>query len=353
MNRKVDLRGRSIGDGEKVFVVAEIGLNHNGDLGLAEQLVRSAAQAGVDAVKFQKRDARSLLTRAQYDAPYTGGNSFGATYGEHREALELSTDELARLKELAESLGLVFFASAWDLPSVDVCENLDIELYKIASADVTNLPLVDRVAATGKPVLMSTGMSTEAEVSDAVDAVRAHHDQLVLLSCVSTYPAEFEEVNLAAMPWLRERFECLVGYSGHERGIAISAVAAGLGACVIERHFTLDRTMKGPDHAASLETPGLTRLVRDIRAVETAMGSAGLRLVEREHAMRTKLAKSVVAARALPVGTVLQREDLVTKSPGDGMSPGSLASIIGQSLNRSLGPDEPLRPEYLVAGCSP
>lgn len=340
-------RRRSIGDGEPVFVVAEIGLNHNGDPGLAERLVRTAAASGADAVKFQKRDARALLTRAQYDAPYLGSHSYGATYGEHREALELSATQLGELKALAESLGIVFFTSAWDLPSVEVCEEMDVPLYKVASADVTNTPLLERLAATGKPILLSTGMSTEDEVAAAVKTVRAHHDRLVLLQCVSTYPAEFDEINLAALPWLRERFGCLVGYSGHERGIAVSAVAVGLGACVVERHVTIDRTLKGPDHAASLEPPGLMKLVRDVRAVQRAMGTTGLGLVEREHAVRTKLAKSLVASRSLEVGKVIEAGDLVAKSPGDGVSPASLASVVGRVLTRAMDADDPLRPEDL------
>jgi N-acetylneuraminate synthase/sialic acid synthase len=344
----IDVGGRQIGDGQPVFVVAEIGLNHNGDTKLAEQLVRAAVTAGADAVKFQKRNPRALLTRAQYDSPYTGGNSFGATYGEHREALELSVAELRHLADVAHDLGVTFFASPWDLPSVSACEELAVPLYKIASADVTNVPLIEAVANTRKPVFMSTGMSTEEEVATAVDTIRAHHEQLVLLSCVSTYPAEFEEVNLAVMRWLRDRFDCLVGYSGHERGIAVSAVAVGLGACVIERHFTLDRTMKGPDHAASLEPPGLTRLVRDIRAVETALGSPGLRVAERERTVRAKLAKSVVAARSLPAGRVLSSGDLIAKSPGDGMSPAQIPALMGRTLACAVEEDEKLLATHLV-----
>jgi N-acetylneuraminate synthase/sialic acid synthase len=338
----VRLADRQIGAGHPVFVIAEIGLNHNGDPELAAQLVRTAAAAGVDAVKFQKRDSKALLTQELYDAPYTAWYSYGSTYGEHREALELSVADLAKLKELAESLNVVFFASAWDLPSIDVCEGLDVPAYKVASADVTNGPLLERLAETGRPLIMSTGMSTEDEIATAVETIRRRHDDLVLLHCVSTYPSEFDEINLATIPWLRTRFACPVGYSGHERGIAVSSAAVAIGACVIERHFTLDRAMKGPDHAASLEPPGLMKLVRDVRAIERAMGAVRTQPVERELAVRAKLAKSLVAARDLPAGHALTAVDLVAKSPGTGVPPSALHSLVGRVLTRSVDADEPI-----------
>lgn len=340
MSQVVHLGDRAIGEGQPVFVVAEIGLNHNGDPQLAAQLVRTAAAAGVDGVKLQKRDTAALLTKELYDSSYDQWYSYGPTYGAHREALELSLDDWASLRDLAESLGLIFFASAWDLPSVEHCEQLGVPMYKVASADVTNTPLLEALAATGKPILMSTGMSTEGEVAAAADLVRRSHDGLVLMSCVSTYPSEFHEVNLSSIPWLRERFACPVGYSGHERGIAVSAAAVALGACAVERHFTLDRTMKGPDHSASLEPPGLMKLVRDIRAVHSAMGSPRREVLEREHAVRAKLAKSLVAAADLPAGHVVRAGDLVAKSPSSGLAPSRAAELVGRVLLRNIRVDE-------------
>jgi len=347
MAETVAVGDRLIGDGQPVFVIAEIGLNHNGDPDLAGQLVRTAAAAGVDAVKFQKRDSKALLTKDLYDSPYDAWYSYGTTYGEHREALELSVEDLQKLRDLAQSLDVVFFASAWDLPSVDVCEDLGVPLYKIASADVTNIPLLERLAATGKPLIMSTGMTTEDEIAAALETIRAQHDQVVLLHCVSTYPSEFDEINLATIPWLRERFGCPVGYSGHERGIAVSSAAVAIGACSVERHFTLDRASKGPDHAASLEPPGLMKLVRDIRAIERATGVVQTDLVERERVVRTKLGKSLVAARRLEAGHVITAADLVAKSPGSGISPQALPSVVGHVLVRALDADEHLSFEDL------
>lgn len=339
----IEVGGRSVGDGQPAFVVAEIGLNHNGDVRIAEQLVRGAATAGSDAVKFQKRDSRALLTADAYDAPYDSPQAYGATYGEHREALELTVTELAELKALAESLGVVFLISAWDKPSVAVCEELGVVAYKVASADVTNHPLLQCLAATAKPLVMSTGMSTQQEVAQAVALVRAHHDDLILLHCVSTYPTEFAEINLSQMLWLRDEFGCPVGYSGHERGIAVSAAAVAMGACLVERHFTLDRTMKGPDHAASLELPGLSRLVRDIRAVEAALGAPASRLSTREQAVRNKLGKSIVTTRPLDAGASLASSDLAAKSPGVGMPPYRMHEVVGRRLQRSVALDHILQ----------
>jgi sialic acid synthase SpsE len=340
---------RGIGAGHPVFVIAEIGLNHNGDPDLAAQLVRTAAASGVDGVKFQKRDTAALLTKELADSPYEAWYSYGSTYGEHREALELSVQDLVKLKDLAESLDVEFFFSAWDLPSVAVCEDIGVRVYKVASADVTNFPLLERLAETGKPIIMSTGMTEQAEVDRAVELIRAHHDQIVLLHCVSTYPAEFDEINLASIPVMRERYHCPVGYSGHERGIAVSSAAVALGAAAVERHFTLDRASKGPDHAASLEPPGLMKLVRDIRALERAMGRPRTTVLERERAVRQKLGKSLVAARALPAGHVLAAGDLLAKSPGKGLPPDELPNVLGKALTRALEPDDHLQADDVTS----
>lgn len=348
MSKTIEIAGITIGPERPVFIVAEIGLNHNGDPGIAAQLIRTAAAAGVNAVKFQKRDSKALLTRELYNAPYDTPHSFGTTYGAHREALELSIDNLSELRDLASNSDVAFLVSAWDLPSVDACESLGIPAYKVASADVTNTPLLERIGETGKPVIMSTGMSTEHEVSEAVATIRRYHDQLALLHCVSTYPSDFEDINLATIPWLAQRFDCPTGYSGHERGIAVSSAAVGMGACIIERHITLDRTLRGPDHAASLEPPGLMKLVRDIRAIERSIGSPKRAPAERELPIRKKLGKSLVAARDLPAGHVLTESDLVAKSPGTGLPPLVRGDLMGKALSRALVADEQISAEDTI-----
>jgi sialic acid synthase SpsE len=266
--------GRRIGDGEVPFIVAEIGNNHNGDMDIARALVRTARELGADAVKFQKKDIETAFASELLDKPYGGPNSFGETYRKHKEFLELSVEQLVELKRLADELDILSFATPFDLLSVEACEVVGYPLYKIASFHVTDLDLIRRVARLRKPILMSTGMSTLAEVDAAVAVIREYTEDFVLMQCTSSYPTEIEDINLGVIPALRARYDCLVGYSGHERGVSITPGAVLLGACVLERHFTLDRTMKGPDHAASLEPEGLALLVKRARNYFSAMGTS-------------------------------------------------------------------------------
>ena len=243
-------------------------------------------------MKFQKRSVRDILTRDAWDQPYTSLDGLSTTYGDHRERLELSEDDFRELADYARHLGLVFLASAWDARSADFLETLKVPAFKIASPDLTNLPLLEHVARKRRPIVLSTGMSEIEEVAEAVSVIRAHHDELVLLQCTSQYPCEFHNINLRAMEVLRGRFNTLVGYSGHERGLAPSQAAVALGAVVIERHFTLDRTWKGTDHAASLEPDGMRRLVRDLRNVSKSMTHKHKDILDVEEAQRKKLKKS-------------------------------------------------------------
>lgn len=326
----VRIGARLVGDGQPCFILAEGGLNHNGDPALARELVRIAADARADGVKFQKRSIVDLLTRDARDAPYVKPNSFGATYGEHRQKLELATETWFALRDQAQGLGLEFMGSAWDPPSVDLLESLGAPAYKLPSAVVTDLALLDHVACKGKPVILSTGMSSLAEIDEAVETVLRHTDQVILLQCTSTYPSEFADINLRVMETYRARYGLLVGYSGHERGIAVSEAAATLGACLVERHFTVDRTLPGPDHAASLEPVGLAKLVRDIRHIEEALGTPAKRPVPGEAAVRARLAKSVAARCDIASGTVVAAEMLTAKGPGDGIPANHLARLVGR-----------------------
>ncbi|MEE9324791.1 MAG: N-acetylneuraminate synthase family protein, partial [Dehalococcoidia bacterium] len=259
MEQTIQVGNRLVGEGQSCFIVAEAGVNHNGDVALARKLIDVAVEAGADAVKFQKRSIEEIFIQSYLENPYFSVNGLGATYGEHRRRLELTEDEFAYLIEYAREKGIIFYASAWDARSADFLDSLQVPAFKITSADVTNLPLIEHIAKKRKPIFMSTGMSTMDEVDEAVATIMRYHDQLILQHCVSTYPCESKDVNLQVMNTLRTRFGVPVGYSGHERGIAIPAAAAALGAVVVEKHFTLDRTMKGPDHAASLEAQGLQR----------------------------------------------------------------------------------------------
>ena len=345
--KTVRIGERLVGDGQPCFIVAEAGVNHNGQLELAKRLVGVAVRAGADAVKFQKRSIPAILIREALDMPYLKPNSLGATYGEHRQRLELPEEAYWELVDLCRKEGITFLASAWDQRSADFVEELGVPAFKIASADLTNLPLVEHIARKRKPIIMSTGMSEMEEVVDAVNTVLRVHDQLILLQCTSAYPSEYVDLNLRAIEMLRREFGCLVGYSGHERGLATTEAAVALGACLVERHFTLDRTLPGPDHAASLEPRGLELLVRDIRHVEVALGAPQKRVLPSEVPVRERLAKSVVAARHIPAGHRIAGEDLAVKGPGTGISPRHLGRLIGVVARRDIPADTLIPPEAL------
>lgn len=336
---------KRIGFGAPSFLVAEIGQNHQGDLAKARELVLAAARSGADAVKFQKRDVDALLTRTGQARPYTGPNSFGPTYGEHRRALELSLEQLAECKDLAESLGLVFFATPWDPVSLDQLARLGVGLLKICSADVVNLPLISRAAALQLPLIISTGMSELAEIDAAVAAATRIHEQVILLHCNSTYPCPAEEISLPVMDILRRRYGLPVGYSGHELGLGPSVAAAALGACVVERHFTLDRRLPGTDHQASLEPAEFASLAAMVRDVEKARLVSDKRVFAGELNAAAKLRKSLVAARDLPASHRLGKEDILVKSTGDpreGISPLHFGRIVGKDLRVAVRQDEML-----------
>ena len=335
----ISIGNRLVGDNHPALIIAEAGINHQGQVAIARQLIDVAAEAGADVVKFQKRTISRILTAEGLKRPYANANSFGDTYGEHKVALELDETAYRDLKAYTEEKGLIFLASAWDEESVDFLEKLDIVAHKVASADMTNLPLLTHMAKTGKPIILSTGMAALDEVDTAVSHLRHFHDKIIILQCTSTYPSKFEEINLRVIPQYRQRYELLVGYSGHERGISIPPAAVAMGACVIERHFTLDRTMKGGDHAASLEPHGLAKMIRDIRVVEMALGDGNKHMYEDEAPVRQKLAKSVVSACDLVAGVPLTRAMLTTKGPGTGISAARLDELIGRSPTRNIAAD--------------
>lgn len=288
----IEIAGRVIGTGRPAWIVAEVGVNHNGSVATALDLVRAAAESGADAVKFQKRDpvlATPPHRRDQLRESCTAEPGELITELEHRTRMELDAVSYSTISTQCSAVGLPWFASPWDPPSVAFLEELDVPCHKIASASLTDLETLHEVATTGKPVVMSTGMSTWRQIDEAVSVVTRAGSQFALLHCVSTYPAENDEVNLRVMDALRRRYGVPVGYSGHERGVQVSTAAAALGACIIERHITLDRSMRGSDHAGSLEPKGFAQLVRDVRAVESALGDGEKRVSEREAAQARRL----------------------------------------------------------------
>jgi sialic acid synthase len=343
------VHGRRIGEDAPCFIVAEGGLNHNGDINIALKLAYEAKCIGADAIKFQKRNIRKILTREAFNRPYVNENSYGATYGEHREKLELSKEDWRKLFNYCRSIDLACFASPWDEDSVDFLMDFDLPLFKVGSADLTNLPLLRYIASKNRPVILSTGMSTIEEVDVAVGAVKEINPDVGILHCISAYPFDAEIANLRMIPTLAARYpDVVVGYSGHEKsGLVVSLAAVTLGAKIIERHFTLDRTMKGPDHAASLEVGGFSQLVEDIRKVESSLGDGIKRIHALELPIRQKLAKSVTAGRRIVEGSVLTREMLIMKSPGAGLSGWHLEKILGRIAQKTLEEDEQVPREAL------
>ena len=338
MSRRLRIDGVEIHDGGECYVIAEIGHNHQGDIDIAKQLIDAAKECGVDAVKLQKRSNRALYTRDFYDQPYDNELSFGRTYGQHREALELSADDYRELLRYAREVGVTLFATAFDFESADLLAELDVPAFKLASGDLRNTPLQRHVAAFGKPMLLSTGGGTMEDVERAVDAIVPLNEQLCVLQCTAAYPASVEDLNLNVITTLRERFPSLViGLSDHQNGIAMAVVAYMLGARVIEKHFTLDHALKGRDHAFSLMPEGMRRLVRDLHRVPAALGEATKRPLPIEADPLEKMGKKLVAARELELGHVLAASDLAIKSPADGgLPPYELDRLVGRRLRRPV-----------------
>lgn len=283
----VTIGSRMLGDGRPVYVIAEIGLNHNGDVDLAKRLIDVAADAGADAVKFQKRTPE-IATPAHMRDTIRETPWGTMTYLEYRYRVEFDREQYIEIGDHATVRGLHWFASPWDVPSVHFLEDLGVVAHKVASASLTDLELLEALRATGKPVILSTGMSTIEQIDRALEVLGT--DRTVLMHATSTYPMEPEEANITMIATLRDRYAGIpVGYSGHERGLQISLAAVALGAVAVERHITLDRTMWGSDHAASLEPTGFEHLVRDIRVIETALGDGVKRVYGGELAAMAKL----------------------------------------------------------------
>lgn len=343
MKRELIIDNTRIADDSGCFVIAEIGHNHQGDVQKCKDLFKAAKESGATAVKLQKRDNRSLFTRAMYEGAYNSENAFGETYGSHREFLEFGEAEYRELQDYARGIGVVFFSTAFDIPSADFLAKLDMPAYKMASGDLTNIPLLRHVARIGKPMIISTGGAEMADVRRAYETIMPINPRLCILQCTAGYPPAWEEMNLRVIETFRREFpDVVIGLSSHDSGIAMPVVAYVLGARVIEKHFTLNRAWKGTDHAFSLEPVGMRKLVRDLGRTQIALGDGVKRTYPSEEKPIHKMAKKLVAARDLPAGHVLQAGDLASKSPGDGLRPFHLDSVVGQRLVRPLVEDEPL-----------
>lgn len=343
---------RRIGPGEPALVVAEIGQNHNGDVRLAEQLIDAAAWAGADAVKLVKRDLDCELSREARQRPYCTPHSFGPTYGEHRAVLELGADVHRALCSRAREHGLLYFATACDIPSAELLADLSVDVFKIASRDLPNHPLLEHVAAYGRPMFLSTGMSDLAEIDAAVRVIRKHNCPLLVMQCTSLYPTPPEDVHLRSLNTLAVRYGVPVGFSDHTRGTLLAPVAVAMGAAVIEKHFTLDRTLKGTDHACSLEPEELRRMIADLRQVEAALGRGDKPRSPATQPVRAKLGRSLVARSALKAGTVLEEHMLALKCPGTGLNWSQRNQIVGRVLRRDVQADDRLSLDDMAGGAA-
>ena len=324
------------------FIIAEAGLNHNGDIKLAYKLIDAAKEAGADAVKFQTFTAEDLVIeeaeKAEYQKEATDASESQLSM---LKKLELKKNEFKELAEYTRKKGIMFLSTPFGLKSVDILEDCGVPAYKISSGDLTNILLLKYVAEKGKPMIISTGMSNIGEVEFALEAIKEARDlkDIVLLHCVSNYPASFESINLKAMKTLEQAFGLPIGYSDHTEGITISIAAAALGAKVIEKHFTLDRNLPGPDHKASIEPDELRDMVTAIRDVEKAFGDGIKRAMPEELEIRNVARKSIVANEDIPEGTTITEEMLTMKRPGTGIPSMHIELIVGRTAKQKIGKD--------------
>ena len=324
-----------------IFVIAEIGHNHQGNLSICKDMFRAAKEAGADAVKLQKRNNKTLFTKALYDEPYTSENSYAPTYGEHREKLEFNKEQYLDLLAYAKEIDIIFFATAFDFESLDFLISIDMPAYKIASGDLTNTPLQEKIAKTGKPVLLSTGGGNFIDIERAVKNISKHNKNLILFHCTASYPANVEDMNLNVIPELKRIYpDVLIGLSDHENGIDAASVAYMLGARVFEKHFTLNRSWKGTDQSFSLEPEGLRKLVRNLNRIPFLLGSSNKQLLESEKKPLKKMAKSIVAKRPLSEGHVITFDDIALKCPSGGLPPYEIENVIGKKLKSKVFEDD-------------
>lgn len=345
--RIVKIGSRSVGK-DTCYVVAESGVNHNGDTRMAFDMVESAAQAGVDAVKFQVFRTEELVSptapKAAYQVRTTGTTE---SQWQMLKSLELPPSCWRDLSVACREREVGFLATPFDRFSADVLAELDVAAFKISSGDLTHLPLIGHVARFGKPVILSTGLATIDEIAEAVEVVRDCGAPLVLLHCVTAYPASPEECNLKAIAILRDTFGVPTGFSDHTAGVGTAPLAVAAGACMVEKHFTLDRRLPGPDHTASIDTAGLKELVSEIRRVERIMGNGEKRPVSSERENMAAARRSLVAAREMPAGTCLRESDLAARRPGTGIPPAHMNKVVGRKLKTSIGAGEAVTWEAL------
>lgn len=345
---KVEIGGREIGPGQPVFIVAEAGVNHDGELETAFELIDAAAEAGADAVKFQTFDPDQLVSARSELASYQRrGVQCGNGQKEMLSRLRFGEDEHAAIVEHSRRRKIVFLSTPFDHGSAALLARLGVPAFKVGSGELTNLPFLTELTQYSLPILLSTGMSDLDEVTAAVETIRGRDVPLVLFHCVSSYPAPNEEANLRAMDAMRAAFGVPVGYSDHCMGLEVSLAAVARDACILERHLTLDRERPGPDHAMSMEPGELHELIARVRALELALGDGRKRPQPSEDELRIVARRSIVATRSLAAGETLTADALAIKRPGGGLAPTRLSSLVGARLTKPLTADEQLTEAHL------
>lgn len=326
--KDIKIGSKIIGEGGAVFIIAEAGINHNGKLQQAKKLIKKAAKVGADAVKFQTFKAESLCSR-------------GSEYFELFKSLELSKAEWAEIAKLAQSLGIIFLSTPVSEESADLLDNLGVPAFKVASGDLTHLPFLKYIAKKNKPIILSTGMSTLAEIDEALNAIYSVGNKaVVLLHCVSNYPTNVEDVNLNAIKTLEQAFKLPVGFSDHTIGTIVPVAAVSLGAKVIEKHFTLDKNLPGPDHKLSLNPDEFKEMAGNIRIIEQALGDGVKAPCESETKVRETLRRSIVANANIPRGTIITKDMLKVARPGSGIEPKFIDIVVGRTAKQDIQADE-------------
>jgi len=332
---KITIGEIEIGEGNPCYIIAEIGINHNGKISLAKKLIDVASKIGANAVKFQKRDLDSIYRKEILDNPNLDSQGTEILIGVLKE-VEFKEKEYKEIIEYCKEKKITFLCTPWDSVSVDFLEKLNVAGYKIASADMTNIPLIKHISNTKKPMIISTGMSTLEEIEKTVNFVKDLNSQFVLLHCNSTYPSPIDLLNLKMIHLLKEKFCVPIGYSGHETSIYPSIAAVNLGALVVERHITLDKKMEGLDHAASLEPNEFEQLIKGIRESELALGKAEKKMTRGEILQREVLAKSLVCSSVIEVGDIFSKSNIEIKSPAKGLSPQYYYEILDKKSKRKI-----------------
>lgn len=347
MQKEICIENRSVGEGRACFIIGEIGLNHNGSIDMAKELIDVAKESGVDAVKFQKRNVSGLAIESVLDASDKRFPEFGKTYREIREFLEFDKSAYQDLLSYTHSKGLLFLCTTFDIESVDFLEELGVSAYKVASHSVTNLPLMRKLASIGKPVILSSGMCTFSELDQAVDILFSAKIPLAVLHCVSSYPLLPEEANLNLIKVLNERYPIPIGYSGHEMGFLPTLISVGLGAVIVERHITLDTNLVGFDHKLSLPPDELKKMVEEIRMVEKMLGEGDKFVSEKEKITSDKYHVSMISACAIEAGERIEENMITYKNPGTGLSPCRINDVLNKRAKTDISADTIMSLEML------